>query len=374
MKKKIFSFLLTCTTIIGLLPTVAFAGDGKTEISLMAMDFREVKTDQQGDNWDWDASDKILTLKDFQGTVAEGVREKSAAILLPDDSTLWLEGKNNEITTNSYHCNGIYAEGDLAIAGDGKLKVKIQSAGASAIYVNSGVLSIEDEVDINVDSPRHVIYIYGLKANKEAVSVTEKAKISFPDDLDEDAVYVVTKNSVDPDSITFDYKETHDKDEEIITLSKADAKKPETEKPETEKPEDKPTEEVVKNTYTISIGNKNILKNGAVAYTADVEPYISNGYTMLPLRALLDISDPNVDIKWDSPSKTATISYNGKIFTIVANKETMMKDGKSVDLATAAEVADDRLFVSLRDWMQIMDIPSEQVNWDSATKTVTLTH
>ncbi len=225
-----------------------------------------------------------------------------------------------------------------------------------------------------MDSPRHVIYIYGLKANKEAVSVTEKAKISFPDDLDEDAVYVVTKNSVDPDSITFDYKETHDKDEEIITLSKADAKKPETEKPETEKPEDKPTEEVVKNTYKISIGNKNILKNGAVAYTADVEPYISNGYTMLPLRALLDISDPNVDIKWDSPSKTATISYNGKIFTIVANKETMMKDGKSVDLATAAEVADGRLFVSLRDWMQIMDIPSEQVNWDSATKTVTLTH
>ncbi|WP_352399407.1 copper amine oxidase N-terminal domain-containing protein [Anaerotignum sp.] len=379
MKKKLISFLLACTTIVGILPITAFAKDGKTEISLMAMDFREVKTDQQGDNWDWDASDKILTLKDFKGTVAVGVREKSAAILLPEDSTLWLEGKNNEITTNSYHCNGIYANGDFTIAGNGKLKLTLESMGASAIYVNGGVLSIEDEVDINVDSPKHAIYIYNLKANKVAVSVTEKAKLSFPDDLNDDAVYVVTKNNVDPDSITFDYKETHDKDEEIITLSKADPKKPETEKPETEKPEtetpeDKPKEEDVKNTYTISIGNKNILKNGTVAYTADVEPYISNGYTMLPLRALLDISDPNVDIKWDSPTKTATISYNGKHFTIIANKEKMTKAGNPVDLATAAEVAHGRMFVSLRDWMKIMDIPMEQVNWDSITKTVTLTH
>lgn len=375
MKKKLFSIVLTCSVVMGLFPVMALADDGVTEIDLTAMDFREVKTDQQGTNWDWNAGDKILTLNNFQGTVEVGVREKSAAILLPKDSMLWLEGDDNEITTNSYHCNGVYSDGDLAIAGDGKLQINIESSGASAIYVNSGVLSIEDEVEINTDTPRFVVYIYNLKANKTAVTVEDKAKLTFPDDLNDDAVYVITKNGVDPDSITFDYEETHDKDEEMIVLSKLETKDTEEdeEKPE-EEPEEEPTEEVTENSYTITIGNKELKKNGEVAYTSDAVPYISNSYTMLPLRALLVLSDPNVEIKWDSPSKTATISYGENTFTLVANQKTMTKEKESISLATSAEIKDGRLFVSLRDWMKIMDISDNQVSWDSETKTVTLKH
>ena len=33
---------------------------------------------------------------------------------------------------------------------------------------------------------------------------------------------------------------------------------------------------------------------------------------------------------------------------------------------------DGRLFVSLRDWMSIMEIEGTQLDWNSATKTVTL--
>lgn len=371
MKKKLFSIVLTCSVVMELFPAMALADDGETEISLTAMDFREVKTDQQGTNWDWDAGEKILTLNNFQGTVDVGVREKSAAILLPKDSMLWLDGEDNEITTNSYHCNGVYSDGNLAIAGDGKLQINIESAGASAIYVNSGVLSIEDEVEINTDTPRFVVYIYDLKANKTAVTVENKAKLTFPDDLNEDAIYVITKNGVDPDSITFDYEETHDKDEDMIVLSNLETK--DTEEDE-EQPEEEPAEEVKVNSYTISIGNKELKKNGEVAYTSDVVPYISNDYTMLPLRALLVLSDPNVGIKWDSPSKTATITHDGKTFTLVANQKTMTKDTESISLATEAEIKDGRLFVSLRDWMKIMEISDDQVSWDSETKTVTLKH
>lgn len=376
MKKKLFSIVLTCSLVMGLFPAMALASDGETEISLTAMDFREVKTDQQGTNWDWDAGDKILTLNNFQGSVDVGVREKSAAILLPKDSMLWLEGDDNEITTNSYHCNGVYSDGDLTIAGDGKLQINIESAGASAIYVNNGVLSIEDEVEINTDTPRFVVYIYDLKANKTAVTIEDKAKITFPDDLNEDAIYIITKNGVDPDSITFSYEETYDKDEEIIVLSKLETKDTDedTEEKPDEKPEEKPTEEVTENSYTISIGNKELKKNGKVAYTSDVIPYISNSYTMLPLRALLVLSDPNVEIKWDSPSKTAIINHDGNTFTLVANQKTMTKEKDSISLSTAAEIKDGRLFVSLRDWMKIMDISDNQVSWDSETKTVTLMH
>ncbi len=373
MKKKILSILLSCFTVIGFTPVTALADGTETEINLMMMDFREVNTDQQGDHWDWDASAKTLTLNDFQGVVNAGVREKSSAILLPEDSMLLLEGDDNKITTNSYHCNGIYSDGDLIISGDGKLEINIESAGASAVYVSNGVLTIEDEAEINVDSPRHVVYIYNLKSNNTAVSVKDEAKLTFPDDLTADSIYIITKNGVDPDTITFDYEETHDKGDEIITLTKLETKAPETETPE-ETPAEEPAEENPENTYVISIGNKEIQKNGEAAYTADAAPYINNGYTMLPLRALLVLSDPNVDIKWDAASKTAQISYNEKTFTIVANKGTMTKDSEAVTLSTAAEIKDGRLFVSLRDWMKIMDIDDDQVSWSSETKTVTLKH
>lgn len=369
MKKKILSILLSCFTVIGFTPVTALADGTDTEINLMMMDFREVKTDQQGDNWDWDASAKILTLNDYQGTVNAGVREKSSAILLPEDSTLYLEGKNNKITTNSYHCNGVYCDGDLYIDGDGKLEIDIESAGGSAIYVNNGVLSIVDEVEINVDSPRHAIYIYDLKANNVAITVKDKAKLSFPDYLMDDAVYVVTRSGVDPDSITFDYEETHDKGDEIITLTKLETKAPEELPAEEPEGGGKPV-----NTYVISIGNKEIKKNGGTTFTSDAVPYIANGYTMLPLRALLVLSDPNVEINYDGSTKTAVISYNKKTFTLVANQGTMTKENVPVALATAAEIKDGRLFVSLRDWMKITEINNNQVSWDSETKTVTLKH
>ena len=95
MMKKIISILLTCSVVVGLLPVMAFADDAPTEIHSTAMDFREVKTDQEGANWAWDAKAKTLTLNNFQGVVNVGVRENSAAILLPDDSMLSLKRKNN---------------------------------------------------------------------------------------------------------------------------------------------------------------------------------------------------------------------------------------------------------------------------------------
>ena len=372
MKKRIFSMLLACVTVMAFSPVAAFAADTETEIDLMSMDFREVKTDQKGDTWDWDAGDKILTLNNFKGVVNMGVREKSSAILLPKNSMLILEGKENKITTNSYQCNGVYSDGDLVISGDGKLEIDIESSSASGIYVNNGVLIIDDKAEINIDVPRFALYVYDLKANQIAVSVENKAKVTFPSDLKDEAVFVVTRSGVDPDSITFNYEEGYDEFDDVITLTKTT--KPTT-KPETpaEQPEEKP-EEKPENTYLITIGNKDIKKNGEVAYTADVTPYINNGYTMLPLRALLVLSDPNVAIQWDSPSKTATITYNEKTFTLVANQEAMAKDGESIPLATAAELQDERLFVSLRDWMKIMDISDTQVAWDAQTETVTLKH
>lgn len=371
MKKKILSSLLTFSMVFGLLPMTAF-GAQTVEIKDSVMDFREIKNDTSGDGWTWDGEEKILTLKDFKGEVPVGQRQNSAAILLPKDSAVLLEGKNNELISHSYHCNGFYSEGDFSFYGSGKLKVTLDSAGASAVYVKNGSVSFEDSTEITVDSQKHAVYVDGAKAHETAVSVTGDAKVIFPDDLKDDAVFVVVEYGIDPEGIGLDFDEVHDKDEETITLEKA-TQKP-VEKPEEkpiEKPEEKPA--IEEHTYKIVIGNKDISKDGAVVYQADVAPYLSNGYTMLPLRALLVVSDPDVTIQWSASAKTATVSYGEKTFTIVANTDVMKKGDETVSMTTPAELTGGRMFVSLRDWMNIMEIPADQVAWNSAEKTVTLT-
>ena len=44
----------------------------------------------------------------------------------------------------------------------------------------------------------------------------------------------------------------------------------------------------------------------------------------------------------------------------------------NIKLSTPAETVNGRLFVSLRDWMSIMEIDGSQLSWNPETKTVTL--
>ena len=121
------------------------------------------------------------------------------------------------------------------------------------------------------------------------------------------------------------------------------------------------------------IGDKKIMKNGEVSYTADVVPYLNKkGYTMLPLRALLGVSNPEQQVNWNNGTKSAHTFVNNKLVSIRPGETTYTKALDKIVLYTPAETVNGRLFVSLRDWMSIMEIDVSQLDWNAETKTVTM--
>lgn len=386
MNKKLICSMAAVAILIGMLPVSALAADTPYEIKNWVMDFRDGRNDCEGDGWEWDARSKTLTLEDFNAVVPDGEMEEQAAIFLPKESTIYLNGKNNELTTESYHCAGIYCEGELYISGSGKLKITTESYGASAIYVDHGPLVFDDKVEVTIEPEGYVIYIDEAKGRDGVINVLDRAKVIFPDDATDRNITVTHKSSVKPTNNWFNYEEEIDRDDETVTLV---AKK---EKPADTDEEDKDTEktdeqenptEPVKHSYQVTIGSPAIVKDGKVSYTADAAPYLKNGYTMLPLRALLNGMDAPVDLSWSPSAKTVTVfdirTDNGptaKASISIGGTKMILVD-KEFTLSTPAETKNGRTFVSLRDWMQIMDaldMPASELSWDSKTKTVSFSY
>ncbi|GEM_PF-5299233 len=113
-------------------------------------------------------------------------------------------------------------------------------------------------------------------------------------------------------------------------------------------------------------------------YPLDVPAYISNGSTMLPLRALanaMGISDD--DISYDAQSKTASLSPNNLIevsITAGENKIDISSNGldTSMEISTPAQITNGRLFLPLRAMANALGISDSAVSYDAATKTVTI--
>ena len=95
---------------------------------------------------------------------------------------------------------------------------------------------------------------------------------------------------------------------------------------------------------------------------------------MLPLRALLMVFNPEQQIHWNKNTKEASTFINNQLITIGSGEPTYTKATEKISLRTPAETVSGRMFVSLRDWMDIMEIDVSQMSWDSFTKTVTLTN
>ncbi len=375
MNKKVICGVLTTAVLFGAYPTAAFAAD--MNVLDKSLDFRTMTEDASGDGWDWDAGSQELTLKDFQFTVPYDKLEEKAAIYLPAESSIEVKGDNNHLEVNSYRCDAIYCEGDLNIEGDGVLEITTKSSGANVIYLERGPLLIDDEVEIKTNPEGRVIFIHHAKGSRPVLTIAGDAKVTFPEDEADDQIVLIThKSSVKPSDNWLNYSERFDDWDERIELV---AKKASTDKEDTTNKEDAtetPAEpEKQLNEYKIIIGAKKILKNGEVSYTADVAPYLNKeGYTMLPLRALLEVSNPEQVVNWNNGTKSAHTFVNNKLVSIRPGEATYTKALDKIVLSTPAETVNGRLFVSLRDWMSIMEIDGSQLDWDTATKTVTLTY
>ena len=385
MNKKMICSIVSAAVLFGTCPMTVLADDDLKTLKT-PLDFRNVKVDMEDSDmgWKWKANSQKLILEDFRVHVPSSNMEKQSVIFLPDDCKVELEGENNHIKVDSYHCDIFSCEGDMIISSDGKLMVETVSLGTDIFFSEGGSVTVKDEVEITADPCKgRVAYIKHAKGNDPVFSINGDAKITLhEDDIDDDSIFVTHKSSVTPSSNWISFAEiVDDWDDEYIHLISENSKKP----AEPVKPIDPPAEEpstdkpVKQSEYQIVIGNSAIKKDGTVTYISDANPYLSHGYTMLPLRALLTVTGADVDIALDAVTKTITVTeksdsqYANKV-TIVIGEKQMKHGAESIDLYTPAELDKTRAFVSLRDWMNILsalDMPASDLNWDAKTKTVT---
>ena len=94
-------------------------------------------------------------------------------------------------------------------------------------------------------------------------------------------------------------------------------------------------------------------------------PFIENGRTMVPLRAVFEVL--NCDVKWEEASKSAVVEYGATKIIIPANSTTAYINGKANSLDVPAKIVNDRIMIPLR---FVSEAIEKTVIWDDAEKTV----
>jgi hypothetical protein len=94
-------------------------------------------------------------------------------------------------------------------------------------------------------------------------------------------------------------------------------------------------------------------------------PFIENGRTMVPLRAVFEVM--NCNVRWEQSKSAAVVEYEGTTILIPANSSTAYINGTASTLDVAAMLVNDRIMVPLRFISEAID---KTVIWDDTNKTV----
>ena len=129
------------------------------------------------------------------------------------------------------------------------------------------------------------------------------------------------------------------------------------------------------NTFTttlkVTIGATEMYANDK-AIALDVPAYISNGYTMLPVRAVTEALSDSAIVRWDDPTHTVTITFGDRVINMTVGSNVMVINGVEVPMQAKCEITDSRAFIPLRDMGYALGLNDSKINWDDATKTATL--
>ena len=131
-----------------------------------------------------------------------------------------VNGSNNSLNTLSYHCDGIYCEGELTFEGKGKLKIMTDSYSASAIYAKQGPVTFYDSVEIG-GRPRWACHLSSKKAKGKnpIISVQDDAKVTFPkDNANKNSILVTKRPLHQAGENWFDYAEAYDEFDDTVEL------------------------------------------------------------------------------------------------------------------------------------------------------------
>ena len=124
-------------------------------------------------------------------------------------------------------------------------------------------------------------------------------------------------------------------------------------------------------TLTVTIG-ADTLTAGRQVIALDVPAYISEGYTMLPVRAVTEALSGAAIVRWDDATKTVTITFGSRVISMTVGSKTMNINGVPVQMSKACEITESRSFIPLRDLGYALGLNDSKINWDDATKTASL--
>ena len=96
-----------------------------------------------------------------------------------------------------------------------------------------------------------------------------------------------------------------------------------------------------------------------------VPPYIKDGRTLAPIRAILEAL--GMAVSWDGATKTATAVKGDISISVTINSNIAIVNGVEKTLDVAAEITNDRTFVPVRFFAEALNM---KVDWNPYTKTV----
>jgi len=118
----------------------------------------------------------------------------------------------------------------------------------------------------------------------------------------------------------------------------------------------------------LKIGSNKILINDT-EYIFDASPYISCGYTMVPLRATSQIF--NASVNWDPLKKIASITMGKVTTSFSSNSDIIEINGKKSKIIKTPEIKNGRIYLPMRELSEALN--ATDIEWVPETKEIIIT-
>ena len=226
----------------------------------------------------------------------------------------------------------------------------------------AGTLLTGDKLYFEVDKANT-----GLNADKVTIKTTSRLELSKPKTTGEGIVEieVLSRSYGDPAKIEIEGLQFYSQENAISGMANLEIRVNEN--------------TIYESNFVNVVGNiadKTVFKIGSKTYTssgvqkqATEAPYIKNGYTMLPVRALADAL--GLTSNWNNETKTATFTDASRVATVKVGDGEMIVNGVSYRLAVPAEVKNGATMIELRSLATVFGV---NIAWDNTQKTATVTN
>lgn len=115
--------------------------------------------------------------------------------------------------------------------------------------------------------------------------------------------------------------------------------------------------------------NESIVYRNSKPISFNEKIHIQNGYMMIPLRDTIQTLNPNAEIQWNEEKKMAQIQFNDKTLTFDTVNQKVYVNKYELHLKQNIETQNNHLFISLRDFANIVGLSDYLIYWDAERKT-----